>query len=343
MPNEEDQSQSKTFKAGIDYIRRNRDEDNWFLQIETFDPHEPFFSHRKFKDLYPEHYDNYKGPHCDWPPYDRVTEDRAVVAHVQHENAALVSMCDSKLGDVLDVMDELNLWEDTMLIVWTDHGFLLGEHDCWAKCWMPFYEEISHTPFFVWDPRSGKRGERRNSLVQPSIDLGPTLLDYYGLESTKDMVGKSLKDVIANDTPVRDTAIFGMFGTHVNITDGRYVYMRGTDHSDRHPLFEYTLMPTHMRHTFAVDELQDRIELADSFTFTKGCRTMKIAGGTGLPGKEEVERDFTSRLFDLENDPKQETPISNHEVETRLAGQLADWLKTCDAPPEQFERLGLKV
>ena len=41
-------------------------------------------------------------------------------------------MCDARLGDVLDEMDRLGMWEDTMLIVWTDHGFLLGERDLWA-------------------------------------------------------------------------------------------------------------------------------------------------------------------------------------------------------------------
>ena len=83
--------------------------------------------------------------------------------------ASLVSMCDSKLGEVLDRMDEYEMWDDTLLIVWTDHGFLLGEHDCWAKMWMPFYEEVAHTPFFVWDPRSEVKGERRQALVQPAI------------------------------------------------------------------------------------------------------------------------------------------------------------------------------
>lgn len=73
-------------------------------------------------------------------------------------------------------MDRLNLWEDTLLMVWTDHGFLLGEHDWWAKHRTPWFEELAHTPFFVWDPRSSCSGERRQSLVQPSIDLGPTLL-----------------------------------------------------------------------------------------------------------------------------------------------------------------------
>ncbi|MEZ5276073.1 MAG: sulfatase [Opitutaceae bacterium] len=342
MPNEEDQPQSKTFKAGIDFIRRNRDEDNWFLQIETFDPHEPFFSNRKFKDLYAAHYDRYQGPHFDWPPYAPVTEGAELVEHIRHENAALISMCDAKMGDVLDVMDEQSLWEDTQLIVWTDHGFLLGEHDCWAKCWMPFYEEVAHTPFFIWDPRSGKRGERRRSLVQPSIDLGPTLLDFFGLEPTIDMVGKSLKDTVAEDAPVRETAIFGMFGSHVNITDGRYVYMRGTDRSDRHPLYEYTLMPTHMRHTFPVEELQGRIGLAEPFSFTKGCRTLKIDGGTDLPGKERVERDFSTRLYDLEFDPGQRQPVENPAAEERLEKALVDWMRSCDAPSEQYVRLGLK-
>ena len=56
-----------------------------------------------------------------------------------------------------------------------------SEHDCCAKIVMPWYEEVAHTPFFVWDPRCGKKGERRQALVQPSIDLAPTILDFYGL------------------------------------------------------------------------------------------------------------------------------------------------------------------
>src|SRR4029077_5853354 len=104
--------------------------------------------------------------------------------------------------------------------VWTDHGFLLGEHESWAKVWLPFYEEIAHTPFFVWDPRRGQQGGRRNSLVQPSIDLGPTLLDFFGVERAPEMLGHSLADVIAADIPVREAALFGMHGTQVNVTDG---------------------------------------------------------------------------------------------------------------------------
>ncbi len=66
-------------------------------------------------------------------------ETREQIEHMRFEYASLLAMCDAKLGDVLDLMDELEMWEDTLLVVWTDHGFLLSEHDCWAKMWMPFY------------------------------------------------------------------------------------------------------------------------------------------------------------------------------------------------------------
>lgn len=66
---------------------------------------------------------------------------------------ALLSMCDKYLGKVLDMMDKYDMWKDTMLIVNTDHGFMLGEHLWWAKGVMPLYNEMANTPLFIWDPR----------------------------------------------------------------------------------------------------------------------------------------------------------------------------------------------
>lgn len=59
------------------------------------------------------------------------------VEHIRCRYRSLVSMCDRNLGRILDLMDEHDLWRDTMLIVGTDHGFLLGEHGWWAKNQMP--------------------------------------------------------------------------------------------------------------------------------------------------------------------------------------------------------------
>jgi arylsulfatase A-like enzyme len=329
---EEKQPQDHTFELGLDFIRTNHAEDNWFLQIETFDPHEPFFTQQKYKDLYPHEYD---GPHFDWPDYDRVRQTPLEVQHMRYEYAALVSMCDAHLGKVLDLMDELDLWRDTLLIVCTDHGFLLGEHDWWAKVVQPFYNEVAHTPLFIWDPRSGHRGERRDQLVQ-MIDLPATLLEFFGVERPTAMQGLPLRDTLAHDAPTRDAILFGLHGGHVNVTDGRYVYMRAPAQPENQPLYEYTLMCTHMRERFAVDELQN-LQLAGPFSFTKGCRTLKIEGRSGHDMFA-----FGTILFDLDADPRQEHPIQNAEIEQIMIAHLVRLMRENDAPPEQFERLGLQ-
>lgn len=93
---------------------------------------------------------------------------------MKKEDAALVTMCDAYLGKVLDFMDAHDMWKDTMLIVNTDHGYLLGEHGWWSKTIIPVYNEIVHTPLFIWDPRTGVQGQRRASLTQ-TINLLATL------------------------------------------------------------------------------------------------------------------------------------------------------------------------
>ena len=107
MRREQDQPQSRTFAAGIDFLRRNSGEDDWFLQIETFDPHEPFFTQRHYRDLYPELIGDRSAPLFDWPRYGPVTESRELVDQCRGRYAALLSMCDARLGDVLDEMDRL--------------------------------------------------------------------------------------------------------------------------------------------------------------------------------------------------------------------------------------------
>jgi arylsulfatase A-like enzyme len=330
---EADMPQARTFASGLRFIEQNHDQDNWLLHLETFDPHEPFHSLRAWKDLYPEHYANYDGPLHDWPPYRRVQETLDEVEHIRFEYAALVSMCDNYLGQVLDAMDRHDLWKDTMLIVWTDHGFLLGEHDSWAKCWCPFYNEIANTPFFVWDPRSGRQGERREALVQPSIDLPVTLLNYFGVEPAPDMLGRDLAAAVDHDARLRDAAIFGQFGGMVNVTDGRHVLMAGTER-DNVQLCEYTHMPTRMKGPFTPKEMRNLVGLAEPFAFTKDCRTMKIAG-------DVWKQQYPTTLYDLKTDPGQTAAIDDPDAMRRMRQHLTDLMAQCDAPRAQYERLGL--
>ncbi len=333
--------QAQTFANGLHFLETNKDTDSWFLQIETFDPHEPFFSHPRFKELYPHAYD---GPHFDWPPYRKVSEAREVVEHMRMEYAALLSMCDYHLGRILDFMDNHTMWDDTLLIVNTDHGFLLGEHGWWAKCAMPFYDEVARTPLFVWDPRVGCSGERRSSLVQ-TIDLAPTLLDCFGIQQADAMLGRPLRGVIADDAPVREAGLFGIHGGHVNATDGRYVYMRAPATSENSPLYEYTLMPT--RHgggrAFIEPERLARAKLAKPFAFTKECPLLRVPG---LNERYNMSA-FGTMLFDTLDDPRQERPLDlrtaeARTIERRMIEQMMTLMRENDAPPEQYERLGLR-
>lgn len=323
---------ARTFQMGLEFIETNKDEDRWFLQLEAFDPHEPFFTPEAYKRFYPH---AYEGRHFDWPDYGRVKETPEEVQHAIYEYASLVTMCDAYLGKVLDAFDRYQLWEDTMLIVNTDHGFMLGEKQWWGKNVQPLYNEIARIPLFIWDPRHKKRNVRTDALVQ-TIDLAPTLLDFFQVEIPERMQGKPLGPVIESGKKIREAALFGIHGGHVNVTDGRYVYMRAPIHPDNTPLFEYTLMPAHMHMLFGVDELAT-MELEEPLPFTKGCRVMKIEAST-------IFNPFLygSLLFDLEKDPSQQTNVKDAALEAQYSNLMVRLMKESDAPAEQFERLGLQ-
>ena len=335
------QPQHKTFSLGLEFIERNVESDNWYLQIETFDPHEPFFTQAEFQDLYPHEYD---GPAFDWPPYREVREDDLTVEHIRFMYAALVTYCDQQLGRVLDVFDKHDLWQDTMLIVNTDHGFLMGEHDWWAKVVTPFFQEVAHIPFWAYDPRHpGCIGKKRDSVVQ-TIDLAPTILDYFDIPVTRDMQGKSLTRTMLNDEPVRKAALYGVMGGQVNVTDGQYVYMRGNVTEDNSPLYEYTLMPTHMKGFFSVREL-NKWEKFENFSFTKACPVMQIPSRTPrlLSSRNNPygKGRTATLLFDVQTDPGQTSPLVDVGLEVRMIKLMLFEMAENECPPEQYVRLGL--
>jgi arylsulfatase A-like enzyme len=337
MNTEEKHPSVLTFDAGMEFLETNHEADNWFLQIEEFDPHEPFFSTAKYENLYPH---DYNGPDFDWPDYLKVSETPDQVDHVRKKYGALLSLCDAQLGRVLDFMDAKDMWKDTMLIVCTDHGFLLGEHGWWAKNIPPYFNEVAHTPLYIWDPRSKKKGERRKSLVQ-MIDFAPTLLEYFGVPVPKDVLGRSLTETIDRDTPVREAGLFGIFSGHVCCTDGRYVYMRAPANPENQPINNYTVVPMHMIKRFEIRELETA-EMAGPFSFTKGCRVQKYTyfGRPKQIGTIDPYGQGTL-LFDLETDPRQENPLNDRDIEKKMVRLLVRLMRENDAPADQYRRLGL--
>lgn len=339
---EKDYSLVGTIFDAIAFLDANKGADNWLLNVECFDPHEPFTAPKRFRDRFPTNYD---GPILDWPIYDRVSEAPDEIDEIKANYAALLAMCDHYLGRLLDYFDANNLWDDTALILTTDHGIMLAEHDWWGKMRMPFYKEIAHIPLIICHPDfKANAGEAREALTQ-SIDIMPTLLDIHGLHAPKDVRGQSLLDIMAKGASAHDACLFGMFGAAVNITDGRYTYFRYPDDFEAQELFEYTLMPTHMRSHFAVQEFEGAT-LSPPFDFTKNAPTLRIAARMGSdrsPLKGSSVEDKTTALFDLHTDPGQTTPIHDAEVVADLTQKMIRIMHDHDAPGEAFRRLGLTV
>ena len=344
IENEEDYCSPKLFKLANEFLTKNHGVDNWFLQLECFDPHEPFHAPARFRNLYKTSYD---GPILDWPIYDRVTETPEEIAELRANYSALVTMTDEYFGNLLDFFDEHEMWSDTALVLTTDHGFLLGEHDWWAKNRMPVYDEIAHIPLMIYHPDfTTQGGSRRKSLTQ-TADLMPTLLEMSNIPVPDDVTGKSLMPILDRDHVLRDSVIFGYFGAAVNVTDGFHSYFHYPVKKTDENLYEYTLMPTRMTSRFSIKELLGAT-LYPSFSFTKGAPLLRLSPKTSEDGDPlEVQgltfMDAQSAIYDLTIDPLQSTPIFDYNIRLKMHRYIIENMNKIDAPPEAFLRFGFST
>ncbi|WP_245630338.1 sulfatase-like hydrolase/transferase [Amphibacillus sediminis] len=332
---EKDMSSVITIQAGLDFLEAYKDEDNWFLQIECFDPHEPFYVPEIYRELYNENLN--ENPYF-WPKYGKVTDDISEedLNELQQEYAALISMCDAHLGRVLDFLEENNMWDDTLIIVNTDHGFLLGEHDWLGKNLPPMYEEVIHLPFFMNIPNKSLEGNKCDVLSQ-TIDIPATLLDYFGIENNLDMDGKSLLPVLdGKETELHDCIIFGTYGGHVSIYDGRYVYMRASVHPDNGPNVIQTLNYNLMRGFLNKQQLDNMI-LKPGNRFTNQFPYTEIEVSTFIDSYS-----IGHLLFDLKNDPNQEHVLEDDQIENEMIQKLIKVMNKIEVPEAEYEWLGLK-
>ena len=257
---------------------------------------------------------------------------------------ALLCFCDELLGQLLDYFDKHNLWKDTTLIVGTDHGFLLGEHDWWAKNRMPLYEEISHIPLFLYHPDFSNTHNMRVKSLTQTIDLMPTILELYNVSIPKEVEGKSLLNFLKKDQTKRSAGIFGYWGGGINVTDGRYTYFCYPKNMQNQDLYQYTLMPTHMTKLFTVDELKS-VSLAGPFNFTKELTLLRVAHKSKVGSKThsfhfpEKMEDTKSVIFDVSNDPSQTKPILDKKVLERLNKAMINIMQNNDAPKETILRM----
>ena len=300
----EDYPAVQTVTAGLECLDLNKDADNWVLQVETFDPHEPFDVPESFREGYPT---DYNGPVWDFPPYGAFDGSPDEVAELRADYAATLTHCDYQLGRLLDAFDEYDLWKDTSLFLTTDHGFLLGEHDLWAKNVMPCFNEVAHIPLFIFHPdHADKSAQRRNALTQ-TTDVMPAFLEIFDVTPPQESRGKSMLPLFTDaSAATHDAILYGQHGGAINITDGRYTYFRYPVSLDDDNLNQYTLMPAHSISMFTPTEWSNAT-MVTGFSFTQGSRVMKVPV---IPSSPFYKRhgpgalvDCGTRLFDLETDP----------------------------------------
>jgi hypothetical protein len=238
------------------------------------------------------------------------------------------------------------MWKDTAVILSTDHGFLLAEHDWWGKNLMPYYTDISHIPMIMHHPAHAKHaGQRRKSVTQ-TMDLMPTILDIFGLAAPPETQGRSLLGLMERDAKIRDVGIFGMFGGPIGATDGRYTYYLYPGDLYGPDLHEYTLMPMHLHSLFSAAEMRTA-KLRDPFDFTKGMPILKIdalmdARRIPIHDGKLFDPGVGTTLYDIQADPKQIKPFRDPAIERRILAGITAQMRAHDAPLELYARYGIE-
>lgn len=189
---EEDTFAAITLNKGAEWLRRNYGLDNFFLWCDCFDPHEPWDAPQYYVDLYDPGYTGQVIPYPAYGPAGVFTKRE--IQHCRALYAAEVTLVDRWLGKLLDTVDDLGLADNTMIIVWSDHGFMLGEHRLMGKGSNPLYTELNRVVFIVRYP-GGKKGLRSQAFAQ-AADIMPTILDAAGVDVPARCHGTSLLPVL---------------------------------------------------------------------------------------------------------------------------------------------------
>lgn len=330
---EADYPTPKTFQSACDWLADNRDSDDFFLMVECFDPHEPFDTPEEYLELYG---DDYKGKEFNWSTYATVTEPADAVKHLENTYLATLTMTDKWLGTFIQSLKDNGFYDNSMIILTTDHGHMLGEHGFTGKNFMHAYNEMAHIPLLVRLP-GGEKAGREQALTQ-NVDLMPTVLNYHNCPIPNRVKGRDLFD---KTLPPREQLIYGWFGRAVNVYDGRYTYFKGPKDKENKPLYQYCGMPSSIWHyLYFGEEFAATIEMGRYLPYTNyPVYRFPINHELGYGGNIDFVAE--SELYDLDTDYKQLHPLKDPDLEMEMCRKLIKAMEEAQAPTEQFERLGL--
>lgn len=223
----------------------NRDQP-FLLAVGFYKPHLPFNAPKKYWDLYdPEKIPTPPSPeppagidpaismhrsfevttHYAWPGGEgNISEQQARA--LRHAYYACVSYTDTQIGKVLDELDRLGLAQNTIVILWADHGWHLGDHGMFGK--QTNFEVAARSPLIIRVPGLEKPGEPASGLAQ-TIDLYPTLAELCGLPKPDTLQGLSLKPLLDDPAAKVHEAAFSFFGNGQTLRTERHRLVRWTD------------------------------------------------------------------------------------------------------------------
>lgn len=156
---------------------------------------------------------------------------------LRHGYLASVSYIDAQVGRLLDALDRLNLRDNTIVVLWGDHGWKLGEHNSWCK--MTNYEIDTRVPLIVRSPGAEENGQFCDRLVE-FVDIYPTLCDLVGVPIRPELEGVSFRPLLSDIDRDWKSAVFSQF-----LRSGAWVAPDGIDYmghairTDRHRYVEW--------------------------------------------------------------------------------------------------------
>lgn len=143
---------------------------------------------------------------------------------------ACVTYADAMLGRLLDALEESPHRDNTIIVMWSDHGWHLGEKHRWRKS--ALWEKTLRVPFVIVAPGVAEPGSTSERVVN-LIDIYPTLLDLAGLPQTKELCGTSLRPLLENPTMDWHEASLSTYaGNNITVRTGQYRYIRYDDGSE---------------------------------------------------------------------------------------------------------------
>ena len=280
-----------------------------------------------------------------WPPYGVRNVERGVITeregqHIRCNYGSKLSMIDHWLGKVLDTIDQNDLWDDTMVILCTDHGHYLGEKDIWGKPGVPQYEPLGHTPLYIAYPGIDSR---EVDALSTNVDINATLCDLFDVTMQHDTHGVSLLPLLSGQQEsVREWALGGIFGNWVQVYDGHRKYARAPV-DDGFPLSLWS----NRWSTMPINRINPPWPMPDDravLDFMPGANIPVIRqtfqAGDLLPYWVHP-RVGEHHLYDINIDPNEDENRLGKQDEKDMLELLNEGMRAVNAPDEQFQRLGI--